>query len=439
MKKLMKKFLSKILIAVVAVLFVCPGVFAGDEPNLLTGDVGDFGGLTTEHNQTEIINGMKSEFDNLTSGFEKNFSDTGVPVEAKVGVALVGGLSFVSEILNNSLVRFVNMFLLLAFFFWLSFEIYKTMTEGKGIPWEKIKEWIKKGAILGIWLLLLSGGLQELFSLVVVPVIGIGSYMSELILDSISSTGNVPLADTCESIRQYTASNIQTAGVIDAETAANIMCVPTRLSQFYYSAIKYGWSLVVSSFGVSGFTFVVGVIFVGLFTYAAFKFAFVAFSVIAELFLVIILLPFTAISETVGKTSFNGIAGQIFNAFLGLFKSMSLSEQINKFVQTTVYFVSMSIIVSIGGAILANAVAINSQNGMLTVLNGDTFALLMSGALVAYLAFHIDDIAKQIGGAIDYATKKDSLGMILEKDTTGMLKGAKDNFVKFVNALRHKN
>ena len=419
-------------------MLVCPKTFAADEQALLTGDIGDFGAWTTEHNQMELLGDVKEDIQSLTSNFQQQYIDTGVPIEAKIGVAFVGGLSFVSEILDRTLVRFVNAFLLLAFFFWLSFEIYKKIIEGKGIPRDSIKEWVKRGAILGIWIILLGGGLQQLFSMLMGPIVAVGSYVSGLVIDSVFATGNIQLSDTCNAIRQYAAANTAPGTPIDAQTVANIMCVPTRLSEFYYAAIKYGWTLTLSGLGVSAFTFLIGVVFVCLFTYTAFKFAFVSFSVISELFLVIIMLPFTAITETIGKTSYNGIPGQVFNAFLGLFKSMSLSDQVNKFIQTAIYFVSMSIIVAIGGAILANAVALNSQTGALTVLNGDTLTLLISGALVAYIAMHIEDMAKQIGGAIDYAKNENALGNKLQQDVTTLFKDVKTKTTNFIDKIRKK-
>ena len=438
MKKFLKNLLSKMLITIVALMLVCPKTFADDEQALLTGDIGDFGAWTTEHNQMELLGDVKEDIQSLTSNFQQQYIDTGVPIEAKIGVAFVGGLSFVSEILDRTLVRFVNAFLLLAFFFWLSFEIYKKIIEGKGIPRDSIKEWVKRGAILGIWIILLGGGLQQLFSMLMGPIVAVGSYVSGLVIDSVFATENIQLSDTCNAIRQYAAANTAPGTPIDAQTVANIMCVPTRLSEFYYAAIKYGWTLTLSGLGVSAFTFLIGVVFVCLFTYTAFKFAFVSFSVISELFLVIIMLPFTAITETIGKTSYNGIPGQVFNAFLGLFKSMSLSDQVNKFIQTAIYFVSMSIIVAIGGAILANAVALNSQTGALTVLNGDTLTLLISGALVAYIAMHIEDMAKQIGGAIDYAKNENALGNKLQQDVTTLFKDVKTKTTNFIDKIRKK-
>ena len=438
MKKFLKNLLSKMLITIVALMLVCPKTFADDEQALLTGDIGDFGAWTTEHNQMELLGDVKEDIQSLISNFQQQYIDTGVPIEAKIGVAFVGGLSFVSEILDRTLVRFVNAFLLLAFFFWLSFEIYKKIIEGKGIPRDSIKEWVKRGAILGIWIILLGGGLQQLFSMLMGPIVAVGSYVSGLVIDSVFATENIQLSDTCNAIRQYAAANTAPGTPIDAQTVANIMCVPTRLSEFYYAAIKYGWTLTLSGLGVSAFTFLIGVVFVCLFTYTAFKFAFVSFSVISELFLVIIMLPFTAITETIGKTSYNGIPGQVFNAFLGLFKSMSLSDQVNKFIQTAIYFVSMSIIVAIGGAILANAVALNSQTGALTVLNGDTLTLLISGALVAYIAMHIEDMAKQIGGAIDYAKNENALGNKLQQDVTTLFKDVKTKTTNFIDKIRKK-
>ena len=44
-----------------------------------------------------------------------------------------------------------------------------------------------------------------------------------------------------------------------------------------------------------------------------------ALNVVADLFLTVLMLPFTAIAETTSKTKYKGIVGDIFNTFMGLF------------------------------------------------------------------------------------------------------------------------
>ena len=45
---------------------------------------------------------------------------------------------------------------------------------------------------------------------------------------------------------------------------------------------------------------------------------------------------YTDNSETLNKTSYKGIAGDIYNGFLGLFKSFSLSYQVKKLIEALV-------------------------------------------------------------------------------------------------------
>ena len=116
---------------------------------------------------------------------------------------------------------------------------------------------------------------------------------------------------------------------------------------------------------------------------------------------------------------------------MGLFKSSNLSSQIKKFVDAAIYFVSLSIIIAIAGALLASAVQLNSQTHLITIPNGDVVTLLLTGALVAYLAAHAEEFAKSIGGAIDYA-----IGSDLQKDLKTVYNDTKKKAEKFIKALK---
>lgn len=424
-----KKFLSKLVIAIVAIMLYTP-VFAV-QTNLAAGDIGDYGVWTTEHNRATIVENLQSDIQDFQSENAKQYLKTGVPVEAKLGIVFVRALTHITKILNDSLVRFVYIFLIAAFVFWVMFESYKLITDAKTKAMPTVEEIIKKAVTLGIWLIILGVGLSDLFGAIMGPIVGFGSYISNLILNSVMSAGGFTLSDTCAAIHAYAAANMTDTSVIDASTAANIMCVPTQLSGFYYGAIKFAWQLVGTGLGTSAFTFIVGLILVYLFTYSAFKFAFVAFGVIADLFLVIILLPFTAISETISKTSYKGIAGDIYNGFLGIFKSSGLSEQIKKFIDAAIYFISLSIVVAIGGALLAGAIKLNSETHVISIIDGNVMTLLLTGALIAYIASHADEIAKSIGGAVDSA-----LGGELAKDVKNLYTGTKKRVTDFIKSLK---
>ena len=292
---------------------------------------------------------------------------------------------------------------------------------------------MKRGAVLGVWLLILNFGLPKLFGMIMGPIISFGSYISNMILDATAANGGYALSDTCAAIRAYAATHMTDTSVVTTEFAGDIICLPARMSGFYHGAIKYGWEILVSGLGVRTFSVIVGLALVIIFTYAAFKFMIAAFGVIADLFLVVILLPFTAISETINKTDYEGMAGKIYNGFLGLFnaESFSLSNQAKKFIDAAIYFVSLAIAVSIGGALLANGLEFNPVTHIVSIPNGDTVTMLLIGALVAYVATHVDDIAKLIGGGIEY-----TLGTELSNDAKTLYKSTKKRIAEVIKAAK---
>ena len=430
MKKFIRKFLSIICIASLATVFVIRAN-ADSTGNLAVGDIGEYGTWTTDHNREELLENVKNDLNAFENEYGHEYVQTGVPIEARLGIVFVRALSYVAKILDYSLVRFVNIFLIVAFIFWVMLYGYQLIKDEKTKPMDAFYDIAKKGVILAIWLILLTGGIQWLFGIVMGPIFGFSSYVSNLILNATTESGGYVLADNCTAIHNYATSHFGNNSIFTPDFAANIICVPARLSGFYYGAIKFGWKLVVSGLGLSTFTFLVGLILVGLFIYTAYKFLFVAFGVIADLFLVIIMLPFTAIAETVNKTNYKGVAGDIYNGFLGLFKSESLSSQIKKFVDAAIYFVSLSIIIAIAGALLASAIQLNAETHLITILNGDVVTLLLTGALVAYIAAHAEEFAKTIGGAIDYA-----IGSDLQKDLKTVYNDTKKKAESFIKALK---
>lgn len=246
---------------------------------------------------------------------------------------------------------------------------------------------------------------------VMAPILGVATYLSDLILNAVSGIIGVQLPDTCAAIREYAVANASPNMSIDALSAANMMCVPTRLSGFFATAIATGWQWVVAGIGTSAFTTLVGAAFIVIFIYNGFKFALMGLGVIVDLFLAVLMLPFTAIAETIAKTSYKGIAGDIFNGFLGLFKPESLSTQIQRFINAAIYFVSLSIVVALCAALLSGTITIDTSGQIPTLENNGFIITLLTGCLVAYLANRTAQIAKDIGGSID-----DSFGTRFGKD-----------------------
>ena len=300
------------------------GAAHGAAANLPAGDVGDFGAWTTAHNLELFTTDITRDMTQFQDSFQQNvLVKNYVPVEAKVGLAFMGAMSLIGDVLENSLVRFVVIFLIGAYAFWVMFEAYQMMRDGQNVQklWSDI---LKKGVLISIWILILEQGPAQLFMWIMGPVVSVGTYLSDLILNAVSGAAGAALPDTCAAIHNYVATNAPTNMLMDAGSAADLLCVPTRLSGFFYTAVAAGWKWMLAGIGHSMFTFIIGVAFIIIFLINIWKFALMALGVIADLFLAIFMLPFTAIAETVGKTSYKGIAGTIFNGFLGLFKTESL-------------------------------------------------------------------------------------------------------------------
>ncbi len=431
MMKMIKKFLVIISVALCALVVVTASNSYAFDSNLPVGDVGDRGEWNTRDNRDAVIQHAQEDLNNFLSNYDANYIETGVPLVAKLGIVIIRALSYVSKVLDSSLVRFVNIFLIVAFLFWVMLQAYKLISDDKTKAMPTVEEIVKKGALLGIWLLLLDGGIQWLFGAIMGPIFGFSSYVSNLILNATANVGGFALTDNYPAIHAYAAAHLTDTSIFTPDFAANIICVPARLSGFYYGAIKYGFTLLAQGLGTSTLTFLVGLILVGIFIYTSYKFLFVAIGVVVDLFLVVITLPFTAIASTVNKTSYKGIAADIYNGFLGLFKSSDLSSQIKKFVDAAVYFVSLSIVIAIAGALLGYAIDVNSRTYVITILNGDVVTLLLTGALVAYIAYHTEDFAKSIGGAIDYAT-----GTELQNDVKKMYNDTKKKVYEILNTWK---
>ena len=102
-----------------------------------------------------------------------------------------------------------------------------------------------------------------------------------------------------------------------------------------------------------------------------------------------------------------------------------------KFIDAAIYFVSLAIVVSIGGALLGTAVKMNSESHTIVILDGNFFTLLVTGALVAYIATHADEIAKSVGGGIDAA-----IGTNLQNDMKTLYNDTKKKVEDFIKALK---
>lgn len=406
--KLVKRFLSKILICAMALLLIVPSYAAS---NLPMSEIGDQGTWATESNIELFKTDIKNDMTAFQSEFQTNqLVEDYVPIEAKVGLAFMNALSLVGDVIDNSLVRFVIIFIIVAYIFWVMFEAYNMITKGSSAM-ELGENLVKKGAIIAIWIIILIQGPAEIFMWIMGPIISVGAYMSDLILNAVANVAGAQIPDTCAAICDYATTHTSARMLLDANAAADILCVPTRLSGFFYTAVAAGWKWMIAGIGTSAFTVLVGAIFIVIFIYNIWKFALMALGVIMDLFLAVLLLPFTAIAETIGKTSYKGIAGDIFNGFLGIFKVESLSTQIQRFINAAIYFVSLSIVIALCAALLSGTVSADLAAQVPTLENSNFVLTLLTGCLVAHLANRASEIAKNLGGDIN-----DSFGGQFGKD-----------------------
>lgn len=151
---------------------------------------------------------------------------------------------------------------------------------------------------------------------------------------------------------------------------------------------------------------------------------FMALGVIADLFLGVMMLPFTAIKETIGSTSYKGMAGNIFNSFLKIFSTESLDDQIKRFVQAAIYFVSLSIIVAFCAAMLSGVVDADIASRIPTLENDGFWVTVLVGALTWWFANQAMDLAKKLGGSITTSVGDQMRGDIKKMwdNTTGTAK-----------------
>ena len=426
-----RKFLPRLLLGIFLVVFCNSAI--GATSNFLP-DIGDAGSYATENNKAMFTGQMSEDIEQFSGEFQKQLVADYVPIEAKVGIAFMNAMSRVADVIDSSLGRFIIIFIIVMYAFWIIFETYKMMTDGQGKVQELFISIAKKGFFILVWSIVLNYGPAQIFMWVMGPIIGVGSYLSDLILNSVAQSSGAYLPDTCAAIREYAVAHTSGANMVDTDSVANILCLPTRLSGFCYTAISAGWQWMLAGIGRSIFTFIGGAIFVVAFVMIAWKFAFMALGVVADLFLGIMMLPFTAIKETVGNTSYKGIAGNIFNAFVGIFSPESLSTQIKRFIDAAIYYVSLSVVVAFCAALLSGVVKSDLASNIPT-LEGDGFwATLLVALLTWWFASRAGEIAKSLGGSINTGVgdnmRKDIKNfwdktVKTVKDTWGIVKGGK--------------
>lgn len=418
----MKSIIRKFLVFIFAAILIVPAFGATNAP---TGDIGNYGNWMTAHNLNTTTTAIRDDISKFAPHATQQIAPDFVPPEVRVGVALMNGLSHIAGILDASLGRFAIIFMLIAFMFWMGLETYAMMT-GKGDVWNLAMNIVKKGIVLAIWLAILGIGIRTIFAAISGPISAVGTYMSDIVLNSFAGILGVQMPDTCAMIHEYAVANASPDMVIDANAAADILCLPTRAAGFFYTAIGLGWQWMKIGVGHSVLTFVAGLALIILFLINVWKFMLIALGVMADLFLGIIMLPFTAIAETSAKTSYKGAVGDVFNAFLGIFKvdAFSLDGQILRFINAALYFISLSIVIGLCTGLMSGIMTWDAATGIALPDEANIFGATLTGLLVWYLANQADKIARDIGGSIDKSFG-DQVGNTLKtmwKNTSGKIK-----------------
>lgn len=424
----MVKRICKFLSVIITTILFVGGAYAAS--NLGTGDIGDYGTWATGANREMVVGSLTHDIDNFAPNMSKQLVENYVPIEAKVGMAFVNAMSHVAHIIDNALARFAIIFIILMYVFWIMGEAYNNMQTGWNI--EKLgKDILIKTLKVIFWIVVLNFGPAKLFMMLMAPIVFIGTSMADIILNAVSGVVGIQLPDTCTAIHTYVSTHIAQNAIIDANAAANIMCLPTRLSGYFTSGVALGWEYIKQSIGTSAFLFVLGIAFIVLFIVNAWKFTFMAFGVIADLFLAIIMLPFTAVAETVTKTSYKGIPGTVYNAFTGLFKTESLKAQIGRVISAAIYFVVLAVVIAVCVALMSSFVAFNNNSMIPELKDVGVMPMLITGFLVWYLANRADEIAKDWGGSI-----KDEFGKKLRGDVETLAKDVYKTGKQIWNAIK---
>ena len=161
---------------------------------------------------------------------------------------------------------------------------------------------------------------------------------------------------------------------------------------------------------------------------------FIALGVIADLFLALLLLPFTAIAETIAKTNYKGVAGNIFNSFLDIFKTEKLETQITRIINAALYFVCLAVATGVSVSLLT--FVIDPMTGQLNSEFGGfdgAILLILTLLLVSYMADKTTSLANDWSGKID-----SEFGDKVKKDAEKGWKLLQENWKKFSNVVKKK-
>ncbi len=408
------KILSHLLICICCIF--CLSNFAYGADNLPYGDIGEYGDWITHDNMQKFNGNISGDLEKFEGNFQSTIkSNDFVPFEVRIGLKFMQALSAIDYVLQNSLVKFVIIFLLVMYIFWIGLEAYKLIRESNDYK-KFMYDIFIKGIIISVWIGILFYGPAKIFTLLVSPILALSTAISDFILNTVAQVYNIDMPNTCAAIKQYVnentvinVANNQTANVLMPDMMANIMCVPGRLSMFFYHAMGAGFKWMIHGFGQNTIAVITGAISIVIFFKCILKYAFMTLGVVADLFLRLLMLPFTALAESMPSTSEKGYLGQIFNGFLKLFNTQKVADILTVFINVAIYFVSLSIIIAICAALLSSIVLLNDAG---EYSFDSAMVSLLAGCFVLYLAGKADELAQQVGGKID-----NSFGVQIQNDT----------------------
>lgn len=429
-----RKFLSRLLICILCLGCFCSSSFA--EANLPNGEITEYGNWLNQENLNKYHDALSTD----AAAFESQFRSgqtylqptTFVPIEVKLGLAFMQALSSLDYLLNISLVRFTIMFLFIMYAFWVVIQAYKMIREASDYK-TVLYEIFKQGITIAIWVIILNYGPAKIFTLIITPILGLGVFLSDFILGSVAQTFNIDLPDTCAAIHQYVAANSGDKMLIEPDAAANIMCLPGRLSVYFYHATAAAFKWFVAGFSFTSGSLVqivAGAVCVFIFIKCIFKYAFMTLGVVADLFLTLLMLPFTALAEALPSVKEQNYIGQVFDGLLGVFKTKKTADVIASFINVALYFVSLSIVIAICVALLSQIVSLSQTDG--TSLDS-MMTTILCGCLILFLADKADDLAKKIGGNVD-----NSFGTALQKNAKTLWTDTKNIASKVYQGFKKK-
>ena len=428
------KFLSRFFICILCIGTLCTPSYA--ETNLPFGDVGDYGNWLIEDNMETIRNNISEDAEKFQENFQNEYrSPHFIPVEIKIGLMFVKALSAIDYVLQISLIDFTIKFLFTMYAFWIALEAYKMMRDSTDYK-QVIYDVLKKGIIIAIWVMVLNYGPAKLFMILMTPILNLSTAFSDFILNSVAQTYNINIGgNTCEAIHDFVIENgttlIADNGTVklslDSDTVASIMCLPGRLSTYFYHATgaAFGWFKWGFGLGHPTSAIIIGAVSIVIFVKCIFKYAFMTLGVVADLFLRLLMLPFTALAEALPSNSEKSYIGKIFNGFLSIFNTKKLSDVFYTFLNAAIYFISLAIVITICASLLSYIIP--NDSGLYQYNTQSAMVTLLCGCLVLYLANKTDELAKRIGGSID-----NSLGETLKNDAKTLWKDTKDLTGKIV-------